>query len=149
MDNKAKDLQEAIRLYQDQYIWQHMTHRELADYLVPCIALSQYHIFRYENTGVAYAFINWAFLSDSAQKRFKETGILEKFDWDSGKNVWHIDIINNHKGWMNKIYSWITKHYPAFLDKEEYVNWIRLTKSGNAVKKINRIKVKDGVKKFK
>ena len=87
MDNKAKDLQEVIRLYQDQYIWQHMTQKELADYLVPCIALNQYHIFRYDNTGVAYAFTNWAFMSDDAEKRFKETGVIEKFDWDSGKNV--------------------------------------------------------------
>ena len=106
MDNKAKDLQEVIRLYQDQYIWQHMTQRELADYLVPCIALNQYHIFRYDTTGVAYAFTNWAFMSDESEKRFKETGVIEKFDWDSGKNVWHIDTINNHNGRINEIYKW-------------------------------------------
>ena len=146
--DKNKDIEDAIKLYKDQEIWKLMTNKELADYLIPCIALNQYHIFRYETTGVAYAITNWAFLSDEAQERFKKTGVLKRFDWDSGKNVWHIDTINNHKGWINKIYAWTAKHFPTFLDGEEYVNWIRLTKSGNAIKRINRIKVKDGVKKF-
>ena len=149
MDNKAKDLQEVIRLYQDQYIWQHMTQRELADYLVPCIALNQYHIFRYDNTGVAYAFTNWAFMNDEAEKRFKETGVIEKFDWDSGKNVWHIDTINNHNGKINEIYKWTAENFLKILPEETEVNWIRLTKSGDKIKRINKMKIKDGVRKFK
>ena len=149
MDNKAKDLQEVIRLYQDQYIWQHMTQRELADYLVPCIALNQYHIFRYETTGVAYAFTNWAFMSDESEKRFKETGVIEKFDWDSGKNVWHIDTINNHNGKINQIYKWTAENFLKILPEETEVNWIRLTKSGDKIKRVNKMKIKDGVRKFK
>ena len=149
MDNKAKDLQEVIRLYQDQYIWQHMTQRELADYLVPCIALNQYHIFRYDTTGVAYAFTNWAFMSDEAEKRFKETGVIEKFDWDSGKNVWHIDTINNHNGRINEIYKWTAENFLKILPEETEVNWIRLTKSGDKIKRVNKMKIKDGVRKFK
>ena len=149
MDNKAKDLQEVIRLYQDQYIWQHMTQRELADYLVPCIALNQYHIFRYDTTGVAYAFTNWAFMSDESEKRFKETGVIEKFDWDSGKNVWHIDTINNHNGKINEIYKWTVENFLKILPEETEVNWIRLTKSGDKIKRVNKMKIKDGVRKFK
>ena len=149
MDNRAKDLQEVIRLYQDQYIWQHMTQRELADYLVPCIALNQYHIFRYDTTGVAYAFTNWAFMNDEAEKRFKETGVIEKFDWDSGKNVWHIDTINNHNGRINEIYKWTAENFLKILPEETEVNWIRLTKSGDKIKRINKMKIKDGVRKFK
>ena len=149
MDNKAKDLQEVIRLYQDQYIWQHMTQRELADYLVPCIALNQYHIFRYDTTGVAYAFTNWAFMNDEAEKRFKETGVIEKFDWDSGKNVWHIDTINNHNGRINEIYKWTAENFLKILPEETEVNWIRLTKSGDKIKTVNKMKIKDGVRKFK
>jgi hemolysin-activating ACP:hemolysin acyltransferase len=149
MDNKAKDLQEVIKLYQDQYIWQHMSQRELADYLVPCIALNQYHIFRYDNTGVAYAFTNWAFMNEEAEKRFKETGVIEKFDWDSGKNVWHIDTINNHNGKINEIYKWTAENFLKILPEETEVNWIRLTKSGDKIKRVNKMKIKDGVRKFK
>ena len=146
--NKNEDIKDAIRLYKEQEIWKHMTTKELAEYLIPCIALNQYHIFRYETTGVAYAITNWAFLNDEAQERFKKNGILERFDWDSGKNVWHIDTINNHKGWINDIYKWTAFNFLKTLPEDTDVNWIRLTKSGNAIKRINRIKVKDGVKKF-
>ena len=149
MDNKAKDLQEVIKLYQDQYIWQHMSQRELADYLVTCIDLNQYHIFRYDTTGVAYAFTNWAFMNDEAEKRFKETAVIEKFDWDSGKNVWHIDTINNHNGKINEIYKWTAENFLKILPEETEVNWIRLTKSGDKIKRVNKMKIKDGVRKFK
>ena len=95
---KDEDVKDAVRLYKEQVIWKNKTDKELAIHIIPSVALNQYHIFRYENTGVAYAFTNWAFLSDEAEKRFKKTGIVERFDWDSGKNVWHIDTINTHKG---------------------------------------------------
>ena len=146
--NKNEDIKDAIRLYKEQEIWKHMTTKELAEYLIPCIALNQYHIFRYETTGVAYAITNWAFLSDEAQERFKKNGILERFDWDSGKNVWHIDTINNHKGWINDIYKWTAFNFLKTLPEDTDVNWIRLTKSGNAIKRINKMKIKDGVRKF-
>ena len=146
--NKREDLEEAIRLYKDQPIWKHMTTKELADYLIPSIALDQYHLFRYDTTGVAYAFTNWAFMSDEAEKRFKETGVIEKFDWDSGKNVWHIDTINNHNGKINEIYKWTAENFLKILPEETDVNWIRLTKSGDKIKRVNKMKIKDGVRKF-
>ena len=146
--DKSKDIEDAIRLYKQEEIWKHMTKKELVDYLIPCISLNQYHIFRYETTGVAWGFTNWAFVNDKVQEKFKKTGRLGSFDWNSGKNVWHIDTINNHKGWINKIYSWTAKHFPTFLNENDYVNWIRVTKDGSKIKRINRIKVKDGVKKF-
>ena len=146
--NKNEDIKDAIRLYKEQEIWKHMTTKELAEYLIPCVALNQYHIFRYDTTGVAYAITNWAFLSDEAVEKFKKTGMIEKFDWDSGKNVWHIDTINNHKGKINDIYKWAAFNFLKTLPEDTEVNWIRLTKSGNAIKRINKMKIKDGVRKF-
>ena len=146
--DKNKDIQEAIKLYKEQEIWKHMTNKELVDYLIPCIALNQYHIFRYETTGVAYAITNWAFLSDEAQERFKKTGRLERFDWDSGKNVWHIDTINNHNGRINDIYKWTAFNFLKILPEDTEVNWIRLSKSGDAIKRINKMTIKQGVRKF-
>ena len=146
--DKSKDIQDAIKLYKDQEIWKLMTNKELADYLIPCIALNQYHIFRYETTGVAYAITNWAFLSDEAQERFKKTGVLKRFDWDSGKNVWHIDTINNHNGRINDIYKWTAFNFLKILPEDTEVNWIRLSKSGDAIKRINKMTIKQGVRKF-
>ena len=147
--NKREDLEEAIKLYKDQSIWKHMTTRELADYLIPSIALDQYHLFKYDTTGVAYAFTNWAFLSNEAEKRFKSTGIVERFDWDSGNNVWHIDTINTHNGKIKEIYKWTAKNFLKILPEDTKVNWIRLTKSGDGIKRINKMTIKEGVRKFK
>jgi hemolysin-activating ACP:hemolysin acyltransferase len=147
--NKREDLEEAIRLYKDQYIWKHMTTKELADYIIPSIALDQYHLFKYDTTDVAYAFTNWAFLSKEAEERFKKTGVVEKFDWDSGNNVWHIDTINTHKGKINDIYKWTINNFLKIFPEDTEINWIRLTKSGNAIKRINKMRIKDGVRKFK
>ena len=147
--NKREDLEEAIKLYKDQQIWKHMTTKELADYIIPSIALDQYHLFKYDTTGVAYAFTNWAFLSDEAEKRFKSTGIVEKFDWDSGNNVWHIDTINTHNGQIKEIYKWTAKNFLKILPEDTKVNWIRLTKSGDGIKRINKMTIKEWVRKFK
>jgi len=147
--NKREDLEEAIRLYKDQQIWKHMTTKELADYIIPSIALNQYHLFKYDTTGVAYAFTNWAFLSNEAEKRFKSTGIVERFDWDSGNNVWHIDTINTHNGKIKEIYKWTAENFLKILPEDTKVNWIRLTKSGDGIKRINKMTIKEGVRKFK
>ena len=147
--NKREDLEEAIKLYKDQQIWKHMTTKELADYIIPSIALDQYHLFKYDTTNVAYAFTNWAFLSDEAEKRFKSTGIVEKFDWDSGNNVWHIDTINTHNGKIKEIYKWTAENFLKILPEDTKVNWIRLTKSGDGIKRINKMTIKEGVRKFK
>ena len=147
--NKREDLEEAIKLYKDQQIWKHMTTKELADYLIPSIALDQYHLFKYDTTGVAYAFTNWAFLSNEAEKRFKSTGIVERFDWDSGNNVWHIDTINTHNGKIKEIYKWTAENFLKILPEDTKVNWIRLTKSGDGIKRINKMTIKEGVRKFK
>ena len=146
--NKNEDIKDAIRLYKEQEIWKHMTTKELAEYLIPCIALNQYHVFRYETTGVAYAITNWAFLSDEVQEKFKRTGKLDRFDWDSGKNVWHIDTINNHNGRINDIYKWTAFDFLKILPEDTEVNWIRLSKSGDAIKRINKMTIKQGVRKF-
>ena len=146
--NKNEDIKDAIRLYKEQEIWKHMTNKELVDYLIPCIALNQYHIFRYETTGVAYAITNWAFLSDEVQEKFKRTGKLDRFDWDSGKNLWHIDTINNHNGRINDIYKWTAFNFLKILPEDTEINWIRLSKSGDAIKRINKMTIKQGVRKF-
>ena len=147
--NKREDLEEAIKLYKDQQIWKHMTTKELADYIIPSIVLDQYHLFKYDTTGVAYAFTNWAFLSNEAEKRFKSTGIVERFDWDSGNNVWHIDTINTHNGKIKEIYKWTAENFLKILPEDTKVNWIRLTKSGDGIKRINKMTIKEGVRKFK
>ena len=146
--SKSEDIKAAIRLFKEQEIWKLMTDKEVVQHLIPCIALNQYHVFRYNTTKVAWGFTNWAFISNEVQERFKLTGQLERFDWDSGKNCWHIDTINNHKGWLNKIYRWTAKHLATLVSDDEYVHWLRLDKAGKKVKRINKIKGSEGKRKF-
>jgi len=62
--SKYEDIKDVIRLYKAQRLWRNNKEKEIVLNLIPSIALNQYHIFRYKNTGVAYAFTNWALLSD-------------------------------------------------------------------------------------
>ena len=41
-----------------------------------------------------------------------------------------------------------SKFKKSFDDSKE-INWIRTTRSGDKIKRINKMKIKDGVRKFK
>ena len=146
--NKSTDIKDTIRLYKEQDIFKKLSTDNIVQHILPSIALNQYKVFRYENTGVAYGFTNWAFLNDEVQERFKTTGQLEKFDWDSGKNCWHIDTINTGYNKLTEIYNWTASYFSKILTDDEYFNWLRLDKEGQKVKRINRIKASNGKRKF-
>ena len=101
--SKDLDIKDAIKLYQQQLIWKNKSDKELAMHIIPSVALNQYHIFRYKNTGVAYAFTNWAFLNKIAEERFLKTGVLENLDWDSGDICWHIETVNTAQDKIKEI----------------------------------------------
>lgn len=146
--SKDLDIKDAIKLYQQQLIWKNKSAKELAMHIIPSVALNQYHIFRYENTGVAYAFTNWAFLNYKTENKFKQTGKLDKFDWDIGNNIWHIDTINTHPGKLNTIYTWVCNNFLKTFPNHSQINWIRLNKYGNKILRINNITIKEALKKF-
>ena len=64
-------------------------------------------------------------------------GIVKKFDWDSGDNLWHIDTINTHKGKLNDIYKWTIQNFRKLFDDKKEINWVRLTRAGDKIKRIN------------
>ena len=146
---KSADLRDAMHLYYDEPIWGHMNEKELSQYLIPCISLGQYHVFRYETTNVAYAFTSWAYLSDDVEKRYIKSGMLDKFDWDSGPNIWHIDTINKHNGRLNDIYKWTANYFENKFSGDAVVNWLRLSKSGDKILRRNKMTVGKGLRKFK
>ena len=146
--NKSTDIKDTIRLYKEQDIFKKLSTDNIVQHILPSIALNQYKVFRYENTGVAYGFTNWAFLSHEIQEQFKKTGKLNKFDWDSGKNCWHIDTVNTAQNKLTEIYNWTANYFSKILTDDEYFNWLRLDKEGQKVKRINRIKASNGKRKF-
>ena len=143
-----EDLKNIISLYRSYNIYNQCSENELIQHILPSLYLNQYKVFKYTDTGVAYAFTNWAFLSDEVQNRYKITGVLNKLDWDSGKNCWHIDTVNIGKHKLIEIYNWTASYFSKILNDDEYFNWLRLDKTGQKVKRINRIQVSNGKNKF-
>ena len=122
--SKNEDIIDAIRLYKEQTIWKNKTDKELAMYIIPSVALNQYHIFRYENTGVAYAFTNWAFLNDDVEKRFKQTGKIKSSEWNSGNNLWLIEIVSIKNTF--KMMRWVYHYFRKQLKVNHSINWLRV-----------------------
>ena len=146
--NKNQDILDTIKLYKEYNVYKNLSKNDIAQHLIPSISLNQYKVFRYDNTGVAYGFTNWAFLDKEVENKFKQTGTLNKFDWDSGTNCWHIDTISTAYNKLKDIYKWTINNLSNHLKDEQYINWIRLNKQGTKVKRINKMTLKEGKRKF-
>ena len=145
---QQEDLKNIISLYRSYNIYNQCSENDLIRHILPSLYLNQYKVFRYNDTGVTYAFTNWAFLNDEAQNRYKLTGVLDKFDWDSGKNCWHIDTVNTAYNKLTEIYNWTASYFSKILTDDEYFNWLRLDNTGQKVKRINKLKASNGKRKF-
>jgi len=142
------DIIDVIRLYRNFPKYNYLSDKDIARAIIPSLALNQYNIFRYENTGVAYAFTNWAFLNTETEKRFKETGILEMLDWNSGDICWHVETINTDNNKLKQIYKWTAERLSKDIGKDKTINWLRMNKSGRGIKRINRMTVSTALRKF-
>lgn len=143
------DIIDIIRLYREFPKYNFLSNREIAKAIIPSLALNQYHIFRYPNTGVAYAFTNWAFLSLEVEKRFKTTGILEMLDWQSGDRCWHIETVNTALDKLKQIYKWTADRLAKDITDDGIIHWLRTNKSGKGIKHLNQMKVSTAKRKFK
>lgn len=142
------DIIDVIRLYRNFPKYNYLSDKDIARAIIPSLALNQYNIFRYENTGVAYAFTNWAFLNTETEKRFKEIGILEMLDWNSGDICWHVETINTDNNKLKQIYKWTAERLSKDIGKDKTINWLRMNKSGRGIKRINKMTVSTALRKF-
>jgi len=113
---------EIINLFKNFNKYSKTSVKELKDYLQPCLQLNQYKTF-YKNNKIV-GFVLWAYLHDLVQKRFKKSGKIKANEWNSGKNVWIVDILclENTK----QIMSWVINYFKEILTVDQSVNWIRL-----------------------
>jgi len=142
------DIIDVVRLYRNFPKYNYLSDKDIARAIIPSLALNQYNIFRYKNTGVAYAFTNWAFLNTETEKRFKQTGILEMLDWNSGDICWHVETINTDNNKLKQIYKWTAERLSKDIGKDKTINWLRMNKSGRGIKRINRMTVSTALRKF-
>jgi hemolysin-activating ACP:hemolysin acyltransferase len=144
----SSDIIDVIRLYREFPKYNYLSDKDIAKAIIPSLSLNQAKIFRYPTTGVVYAFTNWAYLNKQVEDRFLKTGILENLDWDSGDICWHIETINTAQNKIKEIYKYTANRLAEDIGEDKYCHWIRMNKSGRGIKRVNKMKISTGVKKF-
>ena len=82
-----------------------------------------------KTTGLPMAFVSWAYLSEEAAQRYVQTYRLAPGDWNSGKNLWIIDMLAPFGG-GDKIYQEL--HHSIFKDQE--IHFLYPSEEGGLVK---------------
>ena len=144
----SSDIIDIIRLYREFPKYNYLSDRDIAKAVIPSLSLNQYNIFRYPTTGVAYAFTNWALISKQVEERFLKTGMIENLDWDSGDICWHIETVNTALDKLKEIYKYTAKRLAEDIGEDKYCNWIRVNNLGTEIKRINKMKISTGLRKF-
>jgi len=96
--------------------------KQLNNYLEPSIKLKQYKKF-YDNNELV-GFVNWAYIHDIVEKRFKQTGKIKSSEWNSGNNLWLIEIVSIKNTF--KMMRWVYHYFRKQLKVDHSINWLRV-----------------------
>jgi len=96
--------------------------KELTNYLEPSIKRNQYKKFYVNNELVG--FVNWAYIHDLVEKRFKQTGKIKSNEWNSGSNLWLIEIVSVKNTF--KMMRWVYNYFRKQLKVDHSINWLRV-----------------------
>ena len=96
--------------------------KQLNNYLEPSIKLNQYKKFYNDNELVG--FVNWAYIHDLVEKRFKQTGKIKPNEWNSGNNLWLIEIVSIKNTF--KMMRWVYHYFRKQLKVDHSINWLRV-----------------------
>ena len=115
-------MQDIINLFKkfDRYKNKHDS--QLQYYLEPSIKLNQYKKF-YDNDELV-GFVNWAYIHDIVEKRFKQTGKIKSNEWKSGNNLWLIEIVSIKNTF--KMMRWVYHYFKKQLKVDHSINWLRV-----------------------
>ena len=116
-----------IKLYQSFDKYKKDSYSDLYYHIYPSINLNQYKVFNEGNK--IYGFVNWAFLSDSVAEQYKKTGTLNKWEWQTGKNLWLYDIIIKKN--PKQVMSWVYNYFKEYLKVNQSIHWLRLDTDNN------------------
>jgi len=115
------DLYRIIHLYRQFPKYDKFTYKKLTEMITPSLNLDQYQIHRIGNEDVG--FTNWAYLSDNVEQRFKLIGRLKSNEWNSGDNIWVMQVIA--KSHVKEIMKWVKDYFRDKIEVNESVKWIR------------------------
>tara|TARA_Y100001963_G_C6720420_1_gene418879 strand:+ start:529 stop:921 length:393 start_codon:yes stop_codon:yes gene_type:complete len=110
--------QSIIELYKKFNKYQNIDEQSIYFKILPSLRLKQY-----QSDEKTY-FYNWAYLSDKAEQEYIETGIIQPFNWKSGKNLWLYDIVILKD--TQKVMRELINKFKQELKVGECINWLRL-----------------------
>jgi hemolysin-activating ACP:hemolysin acyltransferase len=114
-------MKDIINLFKHFDRYKNQSEKQLENYLQPSIKFKQYKKF-YENNELV-GFVNWAYLHNLVEERYKQTGKIKNSEWQSGNNLWLIEIlsIKNTFAMMRWVYNYFRKQ----LKVNHSINWLR------------------------
>ena len=110
--------QSIIELYKKFHKYKYVDEQSIYYKILPSLRLNQY---KSDNKTFFY---NWAYLNDTAQKEYIETGNIQPFNWRSGNNLWLYDIVILKDA--KKVMRELIEKFKQELIVGECINWLRL-----------------------
>ena len=115
-------MNELINLFHKFDKYKNQSSKQLEKHLQPSIKLNQYKKFYDKNELIG--FVNWAYIHNLVENRFKETGKIKHSEWQSGNNLWLIDILSIKNTFV--MMRWVYNHFKKQLDVNNSINWLRV-----------------------
>ena len=115
-------MQDVINLLKKFDRFKNKPDNQLQYYLQPSIKLNQFK--KFYNNDELVGFVNWAYIHDLVEKRFKHTGKIKTSEWKSGNNTWVIEIVST-KNTFNMM-RWIYHYFKKKLKVNQSINWLRV-----------------------
>ena len=115
-------MEDVVGLFKQFEKYENKSTRQLENYLKPSIDLNQYRMFYDEHSIIG--FVNWAYLHHLVQERFKLTGKIKQNEWNSGNNLWLIDILSIHNTFA--MMRWVYNYFKKELKVNNAINWVRV-----------------------
>ena len=115
-------MEDIVGLFKQFEKYENKSTRQLENYLKPSIDLNQYRMFYDEHSIIG--FVNWAYLHHLVQERFKLTGKIKQNEWNSGNNLWLIDILSIHNTFA--MMRWVYNYFKKELKVNNAINWVRV-----------------------
>ena len=115
-------MQDVINLFKKFDRFKNKPDNQLQYYLQPSIKLNQFK--KFYNNDELVGFVNWAYIHDLVEKRFKHTGKIKTSEWKSGNNTWVIEIVST-KNTFNMM-RWVYHYFKKKLKVNQSINWLRV-----------------------
>ena len=115
-------MQDVINLFKKFDRFKNKPDNQLQYYLQPSIKLNQFK--KFYNNDELVGFVNWAYIHDLVEKRFKHTGKIKTSEWKSGNNTWLIEIVST-KNTFNMM-RWVYHYFKKKLKVNHSINWLRV-----------------------